>query len=303
MIWADRQRTDGTLRKFIDSNGNEQNVHIEEIEANITQNGTPVNSTTMNLIEKNIGTYGNDTYDNTATYEIGDRVTYLGRLYRCIEEIDTPEEFDNEKWDETSALEELNNAGGNEIAIGTDNITNKTKLLIETDTMETLGTEVVDTLEGNERNRAPSVNAVKDKLVNVNNNIGILTNLTTTEKSNLVGAINEIDGDLSNLETYSTSEKKIGTWIDGKPLYRKVISQSSKNDVNLSGLNYNYLAIVYTIITIASTPHPYIRNPYYTSGTDYFRTLLTPVGNLIIETSHSSITNWTTVIEYTKTTD
>ena len=194
-------------------------------------------------------------------------------------------------------------------------------------------------------------------LETVNNNIGPLTNLNTTEKSNLVGAINEIDGDLSNkvnketgkglstndfttaksnqietnktnianltpatsyntsttkpyscsyinnLETYSTSEKKIGKWIDGKPLYRKVISQSNKNDVNLSSLNYNYLAIVYTRITIASTPHPYIRNPYYTSGTDYFRTLLIPEGKLIIETSHSSIANWTTVIEYTKTTD
>lgn len=112
---------------------------------------------------------------------------------------------------------------------------------------------------------------------------------------------------MNNLETYSTSEKKIGKWIDGKPLYRKVISQSNKNDVSLSSLNYNYLAVVYSIITIKdsvpSSVHPYIRIPYYTSGTDYFRVLLVPEGKLRIETSASSILNWTTVIEYTKTTD
>lgn len=172
MIWADRQRTDGTLRKFTDSNGNEQNVHIEEIQANITQNGTPVNATTMNNIEKNIGTYGEDTYDNTATYQEGDIVTHNALLYRAKQDISTAEEWTAAHWEQTNALEQITSAGGNEIVIGDiSDVTNKTKLLIETDTMETLGTEVVDTLTGNEQNRAPSVHAVKDKLVNVGNEI------------------------------------------------------------------------------------------------------------------------------------
>lgn len=32
-----------------------------------------------------------------------------------------------------------------------------------------------------------------------------------------------LDNYLNNGEVYSTSEKRVGTWIDGKPLYRKVI--------------------------------------------------------------------------------
>lgn len=32
--------------------------------------------------------------------------------------------------------------------------------------------------------------------------------------------------DIKNQQVYSTSETRIGTWIDGKPLYRKVISDT-----------------------------------------------------------------------------
>ncbi|NBI08575.1 hypothetical protein D1641_00880 [Colidextribacter sp. OB.20] len=33
----------------------------------------------------------------------------------------------------------------------------------------------------------------------------------------------------SSLETYSTEEQRIGTWIDGKPLYRKTYSSTTPN--------------------------------------------------------------------------
>ena len=51
--------------------------------------------------------------------------------------------------------------------------------------------------------------------------VGDLTQLQTTEKSNLVGAINENNSQITNLNTYSTTEQIIGTWIDNKPIYRK----------------------------------------------------------------------------------
>lgn len=76
--------------------------------------------------------------------------------------------------------------------------------------------------------------------------IGTLTNLDTTEKTNLVGAINEVDGyigNLTNLETtissslvgainevntkagiFSSTAQVIGKWINNKPVYRKVFS-------------------------------------------------------------------------------
>ena len=54
----------------------------------------------------------------------------------------------------------------------------------------------------------------------ITKNIGDLNNLETTDKSSVVNAINEID----NRFTYSTDEKVIGKWINGKPLYGKTIT-------------------------------------------------------------------------------
>lgn len=62
-----------------------------------------------------------------------------------------------------------------------------------------IGTEVVNSLEGNEEHLAPSVKAV------------------------------------NQLNTYSTEEHIVGTWIDGKPIYRKTIVYSNSEIIgNLS---------------------------------------------------------------------
>lgn len=76
---------------------------------------------------------------------------------------------------------------------------------------------------------------------NTNNakNIGTLSNLNTTEKSNLVGAINEVNTNDINKSTYSTSEQKIGTWINGKPLYRKVLSVTGLSGDTKKSIAYN----------------------------------------------------------------
>ena len=60
-----------------------------------------------------------------------------------------------------------------------------------------------------------------------------LTNTTysnaTTSANGLMSSTDK--GRLDNIYTYSSSEQRVGTWIDGKPLYRKVIefTTSSSN--------------------------------------------------------------------------
>lgn len=51
-----------------------------------------------------------DPYSNEATYSVGDYITFNAKSYRCITAIDTPEEFDSEKWDEIKVLDELASA-------------------------------------------------------------------------------------------------------------------------------------------------------------------------------------------------
>lgn len=101
-------------------------------------------------------------------------------------------------------------------------------------------------------------------------------------------------------DIYSTNEIKTHkVWIDNKPIYRKVYSVSSKSNIDLSTLDYDYINIVSTIMVVSG----YVRNPYYSTNSDYFRTLITNAKKLVIETNVSSISNWTTILEYTKTTD
>ena len=54
----------------------------------------------------------------------------------------------------------------------------------------------------------------------IDENVGDLTQLNTTNKSSMVNSINEVN----NKFNYSTEEQVIGKWIDGKPLYRKIVS-------------------------------------------------------------------------------
>lgn len=67
------------------------------------------------------------------------------------------------------------------------------------------------------------MNMIKS-VVNTNyGEVGNIANLNTTDKSSIVNAVNELKGG----EVYSTSEVKTNkVWIDGKPIYRKMIQIS-----------------------------------------------------------------------------
>jgi len=51
-------------------------------------------------------------------------------------------------------------------------------------------------------------------------------------KGQLIGGVSGGSGDGSSEEVYSTEEVRIGTWIDGKPLYRRVISGTTPTKAN-----------------------------------------------------------------------
>ena len=94
----------------------------------------PLNSNT-DLIELYLGRTQDmiaPLYDDTATYEVDDIVTYESRLYKCITAISTAETFDPTKWEATTAVEEGSGGGG-----GSSVIPNPTGT--PTDTLSTIG--------------------------------------------------------------------------------------------------------------------------------------------------------------------
>lgn len=172
----------------------------------------------------------------------------------------------------------------NEVFIGDEqDAPESTKLLVDTedDSWNNIGTEVVDTLSGNEANRAPSVRAVNEAL--------------------------------ENTEIYSTDEVRIGTWIDGKPLYRKVIQKNvsayANETYSLSSLGISNQDIV--IVNLGkSTAHyssitggSYSTVSYYVSSDDRAHVYVNMQHDLRIQNQNSDERTYYIVLEYTKTTD
>ena len=61
---------------------------------------------------------------------------------------------------------------------------------------------------------------------------------------------------LKKFNTYSTDEKLIGFWIDGKPLYRKIITGKLTGSVDsyysLSGINYDIITNIKVLVNTSA---------------------------------------------------
>ena len=115
-------------------------------------------------------------------------------------------------------------------------------------------------------------------------------------------------GDLGK-EVYSTNETIIGTWIDGKPIYRKVIDFGALPNANLKSVahNINYIKICTKAYGMAyrdsdkiNMPLPYVNNAAIANGINIYA----DDTKIYIRTG-VDLTKVTAyiILEYTKTTD
>lgn len=79
------------------------------VKTNWVDNTTPIDENNLNKIEQGIKNndinIGEENYDNTKTYEVGDIVRYNEKIYKCITAITTAENFDISKWEQTNIVE------------------------------------------------------------------------------------------------------------------------------------------------------------------------------------------------------
>lgn len=80
---------------------------------------------------------------------------------------------------------------------------------------------------------ATDMNEIKS-VVNSNASLmGDLTTLTTTDKSSIVGAINEVIQDIKDYNTFDSNEVETDeTWIDGSKIYKKTITMNIGTSIN-----------------------------------------------------------------------
>lgn len=120
----------------------------------------------------------------------------------------------------------------------------------------------------------------------------------------------QLEDKVEKLSTYSTDEVRIGTWIDGKPLYRKIIETTmpetpsngvyiTKNTTNIPDMSFGYVSRAIAISNNQYYTLPYINNSGY--ATKFF----IEIQDLILANGNTSFNNSKTfvVLEYTKTTD
>lgn len=115
---------------------------------------------------------------------------------------------------------------------------------------------------------------------------------------------------LNNKNTYSTEEQEIGTWIDGKPIYKKTyvntVASGTDNTFSISDLNYDSIWIDMSNSYIIQSNYTFPLMDYRTSE-DFKRTYLKTdtksiralVGSQLANTSRTYVTTF----NYTKTTD
>lgn len=166
------------------------------------------------------------------------------------------------------------------------------------------------------------INEIIDELGTTETDITNLTSTVTTNSDNITtlqGQMTAVEGDIEDLQDineYSTSEQVIGKWINGKPLYRKVIDFGYLPNATSKSVSTDLDIATTTIVKASGTATG-------TSGGDYFCITLpdtntTTLGNstrLTFNTSSSKYQAVATtgidrsnyyayiIIEYIKTTD
>lgn len=164
---------------------------------------------------------------------------------------------------------------GNEVYVGIEEPNSEEAMIwIEPDDFAGMGTEVVNSLEGNETTMAPSVAAIKKEY-----------------KKN----------------KYSTDEVIIGEWIDGKPIYRRTYNFGALPNATSKTIPHN-LTNIDKFINIygfsydsgkTTLPLPFVHN----SGGDIQLNCDGLNICVVTKTNRSSFTVCYITIEYTKTTD
>lgn len=114
-------------------------------------------------------------------------------------------------------------------------------------------------------------------------------------------------------EVYSTEEVRIGAWIDGKPLYRKVYQAKTQNAVgtvvivtwqSLGPLSISYIPNLRAVINYQSDGRHVCLPDGVNADNTYFSIWVDPSGiKCSINAEQYKNRDLTIVLEYTKTTD
>ena len=114
----------------------------------------------------------------------------------------------------------------------------------------------------------------------------------------------------SSLETYSTEEQRIGTWIDGKPLYRQVYNVRTPATVSTSTVTVAKYPTTcqftkINVLIFQEESMAYTVLPAIFGTSNFYGGIFLQNGDLRLMAGHKNYANQPVIVimEYTKTTD
>ena len=129
---------------------------------------------------------------------------------------------------------------------------------------------------------------------------------TPINASNLNQLQTNVENAIEEKQTYSTTEQRIGTWINGKPLYRKVFYSTAKIEAVAEYKPNTTIANIGTVVdvnVIIGSAGSFCAKNYWSSGSYFISTQYDKTDGLYIEATYGGFVGWTLIVEYTKTTD
>ena len=148
------------------------------------------------------------------------------------------------------------------------------------------------------------------KTSEVNAIVGDLEDLETTDKTDVVSAINELNTNINSLDdrdNYSTTEQVIGTWIDGKPIYIKVIQCGALPNNANKDVTHNIQNLGTTIkcngMAIRTSDSRALTIPDSTPNAEIVCGVTNTNVYITTNNDRSTFDDSFLVLEYTKTTD
>lgn len=104
---------------------------------------------------------------------------------------------------------------------------------------------------------------------------------------------------------YSTEEQVVGEWIDGKPVYERIVTGITLTDKTVVSFGISDIdeLVEFTFIKGFRDGNTWYRNTYYYKDTDYLSLLSSTDGTVYCLCPSKTYTNAMFKVRYTKTTD
>lgn len=205
-------------------------------ETTFTTSLNTTNKTVAGSINETLSNFAND-YSTSSAYAVGDCVLYAGSIYQCTTAIPSGEAWDSTHWTQIKAVDVGSGGGGSSTLAELSDVTLSSPSDGQVLKYDSTSQKWVNgTGGGSGGDHVTLTQAEYDALVQAG-----------TVDPNAFYFITDTNGDGQDFQPiiYSDTEREIGVWRDGKPLYEKCIVLNNGTDIEVSNSGWTNTGVTF----------------------------------------------------------